>query len=242
MPGQSAKSAKKRLRLVGYLRVSTSGQVADGLGLDIQESAIRSWCKEHDHRLVGFHSDEGVSGTTDERDGLQEALAAVRFNGADGLVVHTLDRLARRLDVQEAALQSIWASGGRAFTVDQGEALEDDPDDPVRTFVRQVLGAVSQLEAGMIVRRLRRGREAKAERGGYAFGAPPFGFRAEDGALVEDPDEQTVISRMVALRGDGMSLRQIAGVLNESGLSPKRSGAWHPMMVKRVLDRVAHGG
>ena len=120
--------------------------------------------------------DAGVSGTTDEREGLTEALAAVRYNGADGLVVHTLDRLARSLTVQEAALQQVWSAGGRVFTVDQGEVLADDPEDPVRTFVRQVLGAVSQLEAGMIARRLRRGRQHKAEQGGYAFGGPPLGY------------------------------------------------------------------
>ena len=146
------------MRVVGYVRVSTVGQVQDGQGLAIQEKAIRSWVKEHKHRLVGVYRDEGVSGSVEEREGLEEALEAVKFNGADGLVVNSIDRLARSLTVQEAALVQVWNAGGKAFAVDQGEVLEDDPDDPMRTFVRQVLGAVSQLEAGMIARRLRRGR------------------------------------------------------------------------------------
>jgi DNA invertase Pin-like site-specific DNA recombinase len=74
---------------------------------------------------------------------------------------------------QEAALVQVWQAGGKGFAVDTGEVLADDPDDPVRTFVRQVLGAVSHLEAGMIARRLRRGRHHKAEQGGYAHDAPP---------------------------------------------------------------------
>jgi hypothetical protein len=52
-----------------------------------------------------------VSGTTDEREGLTEALAAVRYNGADGVVAYSLDRLARSLTVQEAALQQVWQVG-----------------------------------------------------------------------------------------------------------------------------------
>jgi DNA invertase Pin-like site-specific DNA recombinase len=223
------------LKLVGYCRVSTAGQVEDGQGLDIQEKAIRAWSREHSHRLVAVHRDEGVSGTTDDRDGLEEALSAVRFNGADGLVVHSLDRLARSLTVQEAALQQVWAAGGRVFAVDTGEVLADDPDDPVRTFVRQVLGAVSQLEAGMIARRLRRGRLHKAEQGGYAHGAPPYGWRAEGGELVADDDEQAVLERIRVMRVEGASLRDIAGVLNAEGVPSKRGGRWHPQTVARVL-------
>ena len=41
--------------------------------------------------------DEGVSGSVEQREGLEEALVAVRFNGADGMVVSSPDRLVRVL-------------------------------------------------------------------------------------------------------------------------------------------------
>ena len=227
------------MKLIGYLRVSTVGQAEAGHGLDVQEAAIRSWATQHRHRLVRIVSDAGVSGATDERNGLTEALAAIRFNGVEGLVVHNLDRLARSLTVQEAALAQIWHTGGRVFTVDQGEVRVDDPDDPVRTSVRQVLGAVAQMEAGMITRRLRAGRHHKADQGGYAYGAPPFGYRAEDGELVADPDEMAVVDRITALRAEGRSLREIAAVLDVEGVATKRSGRWHPQTVARILERSA---
>ena len=225
------------MRLVGYMRVSTVGQVEDGQGLEIQEQTIRQWAKEHRHRLVTIYSDEGVSGTSGDREGLTEALSAIRFNGADGLVVSTLDRLARSLTVQEAALQQVWAAGGNMFAVDQGEVLADDPDDPMRTFMRQVLGAVAQLDAAMIAARLRRGRAFKAEKGGYAYGAPPYGYRAEAGGLVEEPEEMAVVEQITELRTAGRSLRNIAASLNQEGVRPKRSDQWHPYTVKRILDR-----
>jgi DNA invertase Pin-like site-specific DNA recombinase len=228
------------VRVVAYARVSTASQVQDGQGLAIQEKLIRSWVKEHRHRLVGLYRDEGISGTVEEREGLEEALEAVRFNGADGMVVSSLDRLARSLPLQEAALVQAWKAGGHVFTVDQGEVLTDDPDDPMRTFVRQVLGAVSQLEAGMIARRLRRGRQFKADQGGYAYGAPPFGYRAEGGELVPDPNEQETVARIADLRGGGSSYRQIVDELNARGVPPKRASQWHPMGVKRIIDRTAN--
>lgn len=223
------------MNLVGYARVSTAGQVDDGQGLDIQESAIREWAAQHRHRLIAVHRDEGVSGSSDTREGLEEALTAVRFNGAGGVVVASLDRLARSLTVQEAALQQVWSSGGQVFAVDTGEVLADDPDDPVKTFVRHVLGAVSQLEAAMIARRLRRGRAHKAKTGGYAHGAPPFGYRAEGGELVRDAEEQKVRGLATEMREGGASYRAIANHLNEQGVPSKRGGRWHPQTVARVI-------
>ena len=229
--------------MVGYLRVSSPTQVEEGQGLAIQEKSIRRWVKEHRHRLIGIHRDEGISGSVkeSEREGLTEALAAIRYNGAEGLVVTSLDRLARTLTVQEAALQQVWAAGGRVFTLDQGEVPQDDENDPIRTFIRLVLGAVGQLERSLIARRRRRGRQHKAAAGSYAAGAPPLGFRAEGGELVPDPDEQAAVQRIVELRADGASLRQIAITLTAEGLAPKRGGAWHPQQVKRVLDREGVG-
>ena len=195
--------------------------------------------EKNGHNLVAVYTDEGVSGTIETRAGLEEALSAVRFNGADGIVVSSLDRLARSLTVQEAALQQVWAAGGRVFSIDTGEVLADDPDDPVRTFVRQILGAVSQLEAGMISRRLRRGRLHKASEGGYSHGAPPFGFRAENGELVPEVSEQKVIRIIQRERARGASFRQIASYLNAATIPAKRGGSWHSQTVSRVISKTA---
>jgi site-specific DNA recombinase len=50
------------MRVVGYIRVSTDGQAEHGLGLEIQERAIRKWARAEGHRLVGVLSDKGSPG------------------------------------------------------------------------------------------------------------------------------------------------------------------------------------
>ena len=144
------------MNLVGYVRVSSEGQ-ADGYGPDVQEHSIRAWCKSHDHRLVTITSDVGVSGTkpADERPGLSEALdmlrpppMAVEKRRAAGLVIARLDRLARELTVQEAIFGLVWRDGGSVFTADYGEVLADDPDDPMRTALRQVAGVFARARPG----------------------------------------------------------------------------------------------
>lgn len=104
-------------------------------------------------------------------------------------------------------------------------------------MIRQILGAVSQYERAMISIRLRSGRKRKAVEGGYAFGAPPFGQQAVDRELVVHDSEQRVIARMRRLRSAGRSYREIAAQLNNEGMSAKRGGEWHPMTVRRILQR-----
>ena len=77
--------------------------------------------------------------------------------------------------------------------------------------------------------------------GGYASGAPAFGFEAREGDLVESQEEQVTIERIVELRDSGASLRAICSTLESEGHRTKRGGTnWPPMAVKRVLDRLSN--
>ena len=203
-------------------------------------SAVRAWAKSHHHKVMAVVADEGISGAKelDDRPGLAEALAVVREGLVGGICVYRLDRLARDLVLQEQILAEIRHQGGELFTTSAAESgcLSDDPDDPSRRLIRQVLGAVSEYERSMIALRLRAGRRRKAEKGGYAFGSPPLGWRAERGQLVVDETESEVLARLAELRHDGASLREIATVLTDEGHRTKRGSRWHPQTVARALQ------
>ena len=78
-----------------YLRVSTAGQVAEGVSLEAQEARARKWAEANGYIVAGVHCDAGISGKrAGNRPGLQSALTEVcRNKGA--LVVYSLSRLAR---------------------------------------------------------------------------------------------------------------------------------------------------
>jgi DNA invertase Pin-like site-specific DNA recombinase len=226
------------VRLVGYLRVSSESQL-DGLGLEVQREGISRWATANGHEVVAWYTDAGVSGSNgvEGRHGLYLALNAIAEGVGEGLVVYRLDRLARQLGVQESTLAMVWKLSAHVFSVDGGEVLRDDPDDPTRTALRQMIGVFAQLERGMIVARLRAGRRAKADRGGYAGGGPPpFGWAAVEGELAEVPGEQATITRMRELAA-AMTLKQVAATLNTEGRPAKRGGRWHTEQVRRVLHR-----
>jgi DNA invertase Pin-like site-specific DNA recombinase len=233
--------------LVAYLRVSTDRQADEGQGLDVQRAGIKTWARVYGHRIKVWAVDEGISGANgvEARRGLLDALNAVEDGVVDGLVVFRLDRLARSLTTQEATLAKVWGLGGTVFAVDLGEVARDDPDDPMRTALRQMVGVFAQLERGMISARMRAGRRLAREGGHYAGdGAPPFGYRPSDDPaapgrkrLVSDPDEQTAVNRILELHDAGLSLREIATTLADEGYRPKRSQRWHPTTVARVIKR-----
>jgi DNA invertase Pin-like site-specific DNA recombinase len=227
------------LRLVAYLRVSTDQQAEKGYGLQTQKKAIAAWARQQGHEVAVWTSDEGVSGSNgiDKREGLYEALRAIQDHEADALVIYNLDRLARLLHVQEAVLAQVWQADAKVFSIeDRGEILEDDPEDPMRTAMRQMRGVFAQLERSMIRKRMMEGKRTKKAQGGYIGGAPPYGYSAVDGALVPDEDEQAALRRIVALHAQGVSLRGICKTMDAEGYRPKRSKAWHPYSVSKIIE------
>jgi DNA invertase Pin-like site-specific DNA recombinase len=233
-------------RLTAYLRTSTDNGTGDSL--DAQEDACRAWASAHGHEVVSTFQDLGVSGglPADQRPGLANAIVEVEEGRAEGLVVHRIDRLARELHVQETALARLWAVGEhvRVFEAVEGEVKRDDPDDPQRRFLRQVMGAATELERGMIRARLRRGKHRKSERGGYVGGArlhPRYGYRLVerlDGKreYVPVPEEQKAIALMREL-AEGGTLREVCAELEARGIAGPTGGGWAAPTVHRILKR-----
>jgi DNA invertase Pin-like site-specific DNA recombinase len=228
------------VKVIGYVRVSTDRQAEEGFGLEVQERAVRAWAGPHGHRLLAVFADAGVSGSNglDTRLGLADASTNLRDRKADGLVVPRLDRLARDLVLQETLLGEVRRLGGEVFSCSDAEAefLVDDPADPSRRLIRQILGAVNEYERSMITLRMRGGRERKRAAGGYAgHGSPPYGWQSVDGELVPVEAQQRAIARARELRSAGLSLRDIGDTLTAEGHSPKRGDRWHPKTLSHVL-------
>lgn len=230
------------MRYVVYLRVSTEQQADSGQGLDIQETECRGWLRAHRHRLVEVCVDAGRSGAADvgDRPGLSRALALVGAERADGVLVYRLDRLARDVILQEQLLAELHRRGKElhSCSASEDENLADSPDDPTRALVRRILGAVAAHERDVIRLRLKAGRTRKEMLGGYAGGAPPFGWAAVRGELVKVPGEQLAIRAILRMRDNEMSLREIAARLETMGVPSRASHKkWRPDTIRAIIER-----
>src|SRR4051794_9756672 len=82
--------------VVGYIRVSTAEQGANGAGLDAQRAAIQAECDRRGWNLARIEEDV-LSGKNLRRPGLSRALDACRSGEVQGVVVAKLDRLSRSM-------------------------------------------------------------------------------------------------------------------------------------------------
>ena len=75
------------MKVVGYIRVSTSEQADSGLGLEAQHAAITGEAKRRGWQLLDIYEDAGASAkTTARRPALAKALDAVEKGAAEALV------------------------------------------------------------------------------------------------------------------------------------------------------------
>ena len=95
MARTARKSETTHQHAIAYIRVSTQGQVDDGVSLEAQHAKIAAWCEVMGYELLETFADEGISGhRMDKRPSLQKAVDAVCASGSV-LVVYSLSRLAR---------------------------------------------------------------------------------------------------------------------------------------------------
>lgn len=222
------------MHVITYLRVSTESQL-DGYGLDVQEQACRAYAEAHNLTSVATFVDAGVSGTKPavERPGLLGALELLAENKASALLAARLDRVAREVGVQEAILGRVWGLGCEVHTVDVGCIPRDDPDDPMRTAMRQMAAVFAQLDRAMITKRLRDGRRRKAELGGKAHGAYPYGW-SKTGPI---PEERAIIAEIIGCLAAGQTLQAVADQLNQAGKVTRWGRPWTVRTVHNIASR-----
>jgi DNA invertase Pin-like site-specific DNA recombinase len=143
--------------LIGYARCSTDGQ-----DLTAQRDALEVLGVAPDR----IYTDHGISGTTRERPGLDQALAAVR--AGDTLTVTKLDRLARSVPdalgiLDQLATRDVkFALGGSVY----------DWSDPMGRMFLSFLAVIAEFEVNLIRQRTREGM-AVAKAAGKLKGKPP---------------------------------------------------------------------
>jgi DNA invertase Pin-like site-specific DNA recombinase len=222
------------LRIVGYLRCSTSEQATDGLSLEAQRSKITAWCELSGATLVEVVEDAGVSGTRplERRPGGVRiaSLLAARRPDADAVAVVRLDRLGR-----DAAETLTWLRRFSVGAVGLVSIMDRvDLATPQGRAMAQVGAVFSELERALIGERTAEAlRVLRDQR--RVYGPTPFGFQVADGHLVAEPAEQRVLRHIIRQRESGDSYATIAEKLNRRGVRAKRGGRWHAMSVRSVL-------
>jgi len=221
----------------GYIRVSTTGQVEDGVSLEAQRERIAAWCLASGVELGEVFVDAGLSGKrADNRPALQQALdVACRAGGA--LVVYSLSRLARSVRDTLAIAERLGKSG--ADLVSLSERI--DTTSAAGKMVFRMLAVMAEFERDLVSERTVMAMVHKRRRN-ERVGKVPYGYDlTDDGVtLVRNESEQRVLVRIHDLRAKGYSLREVPGELTKQGVLTKEGKSrWSHATVQRIVNRAA---
>lgn len=235
------------MNVIGYIRVSTQGQVKEGYSLSYQQDEIEAYCKEHGWNLNHVFADAGISGAKVdeetlevEREGFRSMLEELSAGGVDFVVVLNTNRLWRSDIVKVLVHREFKRYGVDIRSIEQltYSIHKKDPSDFLINGLMELLDQYQRME---ITLKLGRGRNKKAQQGGYAGGSAAFGYSSKKGkkAIEVVPAEAEAVNRVFEIKEmhPRWSLSEIACSLNREGFLTKQGKAFTKVQVKRILDR-----
>lgn len=228
----------ERMRVVGYIRVSTEEQVDSGLSLESQRAKLHAYADLYDLDLVAIIED-GQSAKTLNREGVQRALGMLKAGEANGLLIAKLDRLSRSVADFQRLIDDYFSEKAGKQLLSVADSI--DTRTAAGRLVLNVLLSVAQWEREAIAERTRDALQYKI-RNSERCGRIRFGYDlAEDEIhLVPNAEEQDAIRQMRQLRANGESYRAIAAELERRGICTKEGkAAWTHTAVSRILQRAA---
>jgi site-specific DNA recombinase len=231
-----------------YARVSSARQKKDQT-IGSQTQALREHAVSNRLEVAEewVFEDEGHSGATLVRPGL-EALRDLAAQGClDVVLVYSPDRLARKFAYQALLIEEFARSGVRVEFVKNG-ARGDSPEDQLLV---QFQGMFAEYEKAQLMERYRRGKAHRARTGSVnVLSGAPFGYRyvrktdLADAAYEIREDEAALVAELFRRYADeGASIADLARWLTGQGV-PTRTGKhrWDRSVVWGMLRNPAYAG
>lgn len=134
-----------RLKGIGYLRVSTDRQAEEGDSLEAQEAAIKEMAEQNDIELVEIYSDEGESGGSFTREGLEKAVQMVQEREINYFIVYELDRIGRDMPRTTQLVRRLAEETGVVFLTPRYELDPTTPGDYLILLAETQVAEVGRL-------------------------------------------------------------------------------------------------
>jgi DNA invertase Pin-like site-specific DNA recombinase len=168
------------MRVAIYRRVSSEEQALHGFSLEAQREACINKAKEIGATSILEFADEGETGKTLNRPGLESLRQAIADGLIDCVVILDPDRFSRKLSHQLLLTEEFEKAGVELVFVNF--EWQDSPEGRLFYSIR---GAVSEYEREKITERMKRGQMQKAKQGRPPIGVYHYGYDY-------DPNTETI--------------------------------------------------
>src|SRR6201982_1922402 len=230
-----------------YARVSSDKQ-KDENTIASQTAALREFARQHGFAVPDewVIEDEGYSGATLIRPGLEKVRDLAAEGQIDAVLVYSPDRLSRKYAYQVLLLEELARNNVRTLFVKAPQTTT-----PEEQLLVQFQGMIAEYERAQILERSRRGKRHRAMQGvvNVLCGAP-YGYRyirktehAPASYAIIDAEATVVRKVYEYYTARGLRIGAITRLLNEQGVpTRKRISRWERSGVWAMLRNPAYKG
>jgi site-specific DNA recombinase len=230
-----------------YARVS-SVQQREEHTIASQTAALIEFAKSHDLEvpLEWVFEDEGYSGATLERPGLERVRDLAAEGQIQAVLVYAPDRLSRKYAYQILLIEELARHGVETLFVKAPHSATAEDQ-----LLVQFQGMIAEYERAQILERSRRGKRHRARAGEVSvLSGAPYGYRyirksqdAPASYAVIEAEARVVEQVYEHYTVAGLSIGAITRWLNEQGIpTRKRSARWERSTVWAMLRNSAYRG
>lgn len=199
-----------------YCRLSQEDmQAGESESIQNQKLILQKYADEHHFFNTRFFVDDGFSGVSFEREGLQSMLREVEAGNVATVITKDLSRLGRNYLKTGELIEIIFPEYEvRYIAINDGvdTAREDNEFTPLRNWF-------NEFYARDTSKKIRAVKQAKAQKGERVNGEVPYGYIADPNDrnhLIPDPETAHVVKQIFALYVGGARMCEIQDWLKEN--------------------------
>ena len=212
-----------------YCRVSTSDQADNGQSIEAQEIICRREAEKDGYEVVGVIKDEGKSGSTLKRQGIQELIRKVMAKEVDIVVVIHSDRIARNT-IDHITLRNLFKEKGVILKCLNKPIVGNTATDIV---IDNIMASVNEMQCLITGEKVIATLNEKAK-AGYFPSYPPLGYknvknpnpmdgRLSEKIVVQDELVAPLLKKAFELYVTGnYNVFDVSDILFESGLRTRK--------------------
>ena len=215
------------MKNIGYVRCSTTKQENS---VETQTKLITDFCNTHDINLDKIIVDEGVSGKTQNRDGIKELMDLVKQNKVSNLIVLSLSRFGRSFIDNYKSIEIMKKHKTNFISLKENINLNE----PIGVFIFQIFSSIYQLEISQLSEKT--SDTLQMMKGNNKVYSPtPYGFDRIGDDLVKNKKEKRLLNKMFRLKDSGLSYGKICNYLKRNRHKTKNGKYWTPSNVYSVM-------
>ena len=201
-----------------YYRLSQEDErQGESVSIDNQRTILRKYAEERGFTIHDEYIDDGVSGTTFDRQEVQRLLDDAKTGIINTIIVKDLSRFGRNYIEVGQYVDYVFPAFGIRFIAIQDNVDTENRDSGAMEMM-PIMNVFNEWHAANTSKKIRAVLKSNARDGKYHARKAPYGYVKSDTEKktpIVDEEAAAVVKRIFEMRASGLSPHKIADKLNE---------------------------